>query len=174
MTTAEVLRSPAAPRAFLVGPMILAALIGAVALVPAPAPVRLVAVVLALLTAWIALFFALPAPWLAMDDEGFTVRRRLGRSRRVAWSEVEAFELGRTPSPPTVWRILLFAPWLILAVATSGHVDAGITDTSRAAIGWRRRGAAHPERQDWIIDAYGLTQETLLARLQARLERAGG
>ncbi|MFT4250873.1 MAG: hypothetical protein QM608_00095 [Caulobacter sp.] len=169
MTTAETLRSPAASRAFLIGPLILAGLIGLVALVPAPWPVRLAAAALALLTAWIALFFALPGPWLAMDDEGFTVRRRLGRPRRVSWSEIEAFEIGRTRPPATIWRMLAFIPWLILAAATSGYVDAGITDTSRAAIGWRRRGEAEPRRNDWIIDAYGLTQEALLERLRARL-----
>jgi len=171
MTMVETLRSPPAPRGFLVGPLLLAMAISLVALTPSPWFIRLSAVALAVLTAWVAVFFALPPPWLAMDDEGFTVRRRLGKPRRVAWSEVERFELGRTPRLAFVWRALIFIPAFMLAVVTSaGFVDDGITDTSRPAIGWRRRGSRGARPDGWIIDAYGLSQQDLLTRLNQRLE----
>jgi hypothetical protein len=167
----EILRSPPAPRGFLIGPLILAAVIGLVALAPTPWFIRLGAVALALLTAWVGVFFALPPPWLAMDDKGFTVRRRWGRPRRVAWTEVEHFELGRTPKLAFIWRALIFIPAFVLATATSaGLIDGDITDTSRPAIGWRRRGSERSGLDGWIIDAYGLSQDALLAHLNGRLD----
>ena len=173
MTIAETLRSAPAPRGFLVGPLILAMVIGLVALTPTPWFIRLGATALALLTSWIAVFFALPPPWLTMDNKGFTVRRRLGRPQRVAWSEIEQFELGRTPKLAIVWRALIFIPAFVLAAATSaGFIDGDITDTSRPAIGWRRRGSERSGPDGWIIDTYGLSQEALLSRLNSQLDAA--
>jgi hypothetical protein len=171
MDAVEILRSPPAPRGLLIGPLILAGVIGLIALLPVPWFIRLVAVFLALLVLWVALFFSLPPPWLEMDDKGLTVRRRIGRPHRIAWAEIEGFEPGRTPPPGMGWRILIFVPLFILAIATSaGHLDSGVTDTSRPAIGWRRRGSARTRPDGWIIDAYGLSQEELLGRLKHRLE----
>jgi hypothetical protein len=171
METVETLRSPPAPRGLLVGPLILAGVIGLVALLPAPWFIRFAAVFLTLLVLWVVLFFSLPPPWLEMDDEGLTVRRRIGRPHRIAWAEIEGFELGRTSPLAIGWRILIFVPLFLLAIVTSaGHLDSGVTDTSRLAIGWRRRGSGHRRPDGWIIDAYGLSLEELLGRLNCRLE----
>jgi hypothetical protein len=63
---------------------------------------------------------------------------------------------------------------MVLLVAGSGAGASGDpTDTSESAIGWRRRGGGARERPDgWIVGDYGLGQEALLARLNARLPAA--
>jgi hypothetical protein len=163
------------PRGIVLGSGILAFAIACVALTPAPWLIRLVALAIAaLVVAW-TLFALLPPPRLALDDQGFTLHRRLARPRRVAWSAVESFEIARTPGLPVPWRILAFLAMMVLVVATSGAATSGDpTDVSQSAIGWRRRGGQARKRpQGWIVGHFGLSQEALLARLNARLSAAG-
>ena len=162
------------PRGVLWGAGILALVIGAVALTPAPDLIRLAALAVAALVIGWTLYLLRPPPRLVLDDEGFTLHRRLARPRRVAWSQVEHFQIAQTPGLPVPWRILAFLVMMALLVVSSGAGASGDpTDTSESAIGWRRRGSTKTRPDGWIVGYYGLTQAALLARLNARLSAAG-
>jgi hypothetical protein len=167
--TSETFQSPPWPGGIVWGSGLLALSIGGVALTPAPWFIRLGAMMICLLVVWWTAYILLPPPRLVLDDEGFVLHRRLARPRRVSWTEIEAFEIGRTPPLAVGWRILIFVPAFVLAVVTSaGFIDGDITDTSRQAIGWRRRGKHSPT--GWLVDPFGLSQNDLLIRLRARLD----
>ena len=158
------------PRGVMWGAAILALAIGCVALTPAPVLIRLVAPVSGALVIGWTLYALQPPPRLELDDTGFTLHRRVARPRRVAWSEVERFEIAQTPGLPAPWRILAFLTMMALLVASSGAGASGDpADTSESAIGWRRRGGRARKRPDgWIIGHYGLSLEALLAHMEIR------
>ncbi|MBI1684773.1 hypothetical protein [Caulobacter hibisci] len=175
MTAVETLRAPRLPRGFLIGPLILALLVGLVALVPTPWFIRLGALAVAGLIVGVALVLALPPPWLELDDDGFTAHRRLGRDRRVAWADIERFEIGRTPKPHPALRVLIAVPVFFLTVLSSaGTMDVDVSDTSTDAIVWRKAGSTRTRPDGWITDTYGLAREALLERLEARLAGVRG
>ena len=162
------------PRGVMWGAGVLALAISCVALTPAPALIRLIALAIAALGIGWTLYALQPPPRLVLDDAGFTLHRRLARPRRVVWSEVDSFEIAQTPGLPVPWRILAFLAMMVLLVASSGAGASGDpTDTSESAIGWRRRGPTKKKPDGWIVGHYGLTQEALLARLNARLSPVG-
>jgi hypothetical protein len=156
------------PRGVLLGSGILALVVGGVALTPAPGLIRLAALAIAALVLGWTLYVLLPPPRLVLDDQGFTLHRRLARPRCVAWSEVESFEIASTPGMPVPLRILAFLTVLLLAPV--GAISSDPTDTSEAAIGWRKHGRDKGNRMGgWIVGHFGLPQDELLARLNARL-----
>ena len=115
-----------------------------------------------------------PAPRLELDDQGFILHRRLLRPRHVSWASVEGFEISRTPGLPVGWRILAFLTMLIAMTVANGAVGEDLTDTSRSAICWRERNRRAGRQPDgWIVGYFGLPQEALLARLNARLSEVG-
>jgi hypothetical protein len=128
---------------------------------------------------WALFLIAAGPPRLLLDARGITRQQRFTADRHIPWSAIQAFSVEPTPPLWWRWRVGLLAVLSVTAFNSAG-LAGGLPsweDTASSSLQIRWRGQARPASDGlphggWIKGNFGLSQEVLLAKLEAWLEQS--